>query len=210
MTPVVRRITRMLTAHIDGPLLGTMLLLMGVGLIVIFSGSNQNLPRVSTQMVSMLVALGVMYAFANIPPHYLTRIALPLYVLGVLLLVCVALFGDVVNGARRWLHVGVTRIQPSEIMKIAVPLMLAWYFDRYEATLKLKNYIVAAAMLVIPVALIVRQPDLGTAMLIMRRAVTCCFLPACPGASSPGSQPRGLPSFPLSGRCCTTTSASAS
>ncbi len=176
MTPVVRRITRMLTAHIDGPLLGTMLLLMGVGLIVIFSGSNQNLPRVSTQMVSMLVALGVMYAFANIPPHYLTRIALPLYVLGVLLLVCVALFGDVVNGARRWLHVGVTRIQPSEIMKIAVPLMLAWYFDRYEATLKLKNYIVAAAMLVIPVALIVRQPDLGTAMLIMAAGCYVLFL----------------------------------
>ena len=176
MTPVLRRITRTLTAHIDGPLLLAMLLLMGVGLIVIFSGSNQNLPRISSQMVSMLVALGVMYAFANIPPHYLTRIALPLYVLGVLLLVCVALFGDVVNGARRWLHVGVTRIQPSEIMKIAVPLMLAWYFDRYEAALKLKNYIFAAAMLVIPVALIVRQPDLGTAMLIMAAGCYVLFL----------------------------------
>ena len=176
MTPGFRRITRMLTAHIDGPLLGTMLLLMGVGLIVIFSGSNQNLPRISSQMVSMLVALGVMYAFANIPPHYLTRIALPLYVLGVLLLVCVALFGDVVNGARRWLHVGVTRIQPSEIMKIAVPLMLAWYFDRYEATLKLKNYIAAAAMLIIPVVLIVRQPDLGTAMLVMAAGCYVLFL----------------------------------
>ena len=176
MTPVFRRITRMLTAHIDGPLLSTILLLLGVGLIVIFSGSNQNLTRVSTQMVSMLVALCVMYAFANIPPHYLTRIALPLYVLGVLLLVCVALFGDIVNGARRWLHVGVTRIQPSEIMKIAVPLMLAWYFDRYEATLKLKNYIIAAALLVIPVALIVRQPDLGTAMLIMAAGSYVLFL----------------------------------
>jgi rod shape determining protein RodA len=176
MTPMVRRIARMLTAHIDGPLLGTMLLLLGVGLIAIFSGSNQNLARVSTQMVSMLVALGVMYAFANIPPHYLTRIALPLYVLGVLLLVCVALFGDVVNGARRWLHVGVTRIQPSEIMKIAVPLMLAWYFDRYEATLKLKNHIVAAAMLVVPVGLIIRQPDLGTAMLIMAAGSYVLFL----------------------------------
>jgi rod shape determining protein RodA len=176
MTPVLRRIARMLTAHIDGPLLGTILLLLGVGLIAIFSGSNQNLARVSTQVVSMLVALGVMYAFANIPPHYLTRIALPLYVLGVLLLVCVALFGDVVNGARRWLHIGVTRIQPSEIMKIAVPLMLAWYFDRYEATLKLKNHILAAAMLIIPVGLIIRQPDLGTAMLIMAAGSYVLFL----------------------------------
>jgi rod shape determining protein RodA len=176
MNPLVRRITRMLTAHVDGQLLGMVLLLMGVGLIVIFSGSNQNVPRVSSQMGSMLVALGVMYAFANIPPHYLTRIALPLYVLGVLLLVCVALFGDVVNGARRWLHVGVTRIQPSEIMKIAVPLMLAWYFDRYEATLRFKNYILAAAMLMIPVGLIVRQPDLGTAMLIMAAGCYVLFL----------------------------------
>jgi rod shape determining protein RodA len=92
-----------------------------------------------------------MYTFAYIPPNFLLRIALPLYVLGVLLLVCVALFGDIVNGARRWLHVGVTRIQPSEIMKIAVPLMLAWYFDRYEATLKLKNYLVATALLAVPV-----------------------------------------------------------
>ena len=176
MNPLARRITRTLTAHIDGPLLGMTLLLMGIGLIVIFSGSNQNVPRVSSQMGSMLVALGVMYAFANIPPHYLTRIAVPLYVLGVLLLVCVALFGDIANGARRWLHVGVTRIQPSEIMKIAVPLMLAWYFDRYEATLRFKNYIVAAAMLVIPVGLIVRQPDLGTAMLIMAAGCYVLFL----------------------------------
>ena len=176
MTPVIRRIARFLAAHVDAPLLGAILLLMAVGLIVIFSGSNQSPARVSNQMVSMLVALAVMYTFANIPPHYLTRLALPLYVLGVLLLVCVALFGDIANGARRWLHVGVTRIQPSEIMKIAVPLMLAWYFDRYEATLKFKNYIIAAALLVIPVGLIVRQPDLGTALLISAAGCYVLFL----------------------------------
>lgn len=80
-------------------------MLMAIGLIVIFSGSNQNFARVSSQVVNMTVALGVMYAFANIPPHYLRRIALSIYVLGVLLLVCVALFGEFVNGARRWLDV---------------------------------------------------------------------------------------------------------
>jgi rod shape determining protein RodA len=117
-----------------------------------------------------------MYTFAYVPPNYLLRIALPLYVLGVLLLVCVALFGEIVNGARRWLHVGVTRIQPSEIMKIAVPLMLAWYFDRYEATLKLKNYCIAAVLLLIPVALIVRQPDLGTAVLVLAGGSYVLFL----------------------------------
>jgi rod shape determining protein RodA len=117
-----------------------------------------------------------MYVFANVPPHYLRRIALPLYVCGVLLLVCVALFGEIVNGARRWLYVGVTRIQPSELMKIAVPLMLAWYFDRYEATLKLKNYIIAALLLIVPIGLIVRQPDLGTALLISAAGAYVLFL----------------------------------
>jgi len=176
MTPLLRRAARFLTAHVDAPLLGAILLLMAFGLIVIFSGSNQGLTRVITQTISMLVALGVMYAFANIPPHYLMRVALPLYVLGVLLLVSVALFGDVVHGARRWLHVGVARIQPSELMKIAVPLMLAWYFDRYEATLRAKNYFVAAVLLVVPVALIARQPDLGTALLVLAAGCYALFL----------------------------------
>ena len=174
--PVIRRLTRLLTAHLDTQLLIVLLLLMGVGLATIFSGSNQSVPRISSQVANIMVALGVMYVFANVPPHYLRRIALPLYVCGVLLLVCVALFGEIVNGARRWLYVGVTRIQPSELMKIAVPLMLAWYFDRYEATLKLKNYIIAALLLIVPIGLIVRQPDLGTALLISAAGAYVLFL----------------------------------
>jgi len=169
-------LTRLLTAHLDTQLLIVLLLLMGVGLATIFSGSNQSVPRISSQVANIMVALGVMYVFANVPPHYLRRIALPLYVCGVLLLVCVALFGEIVNGARRWLYVGVTRIQPSELMKIAVPLMLAWYFDRYEATLKLKNYIIAALLLIVPIGLIVRQPDLGTALLISAAGAYVLFL----------------------------------
>jgi rod shape determining protein RodA len=176
VTPAIRRVTRLLTAHIDNQLLAALLLLMGIGLVTIFSGSNQSVARVSIQVANIFVALGVLYVFANIPPHYLMRIALPLYVLGILLLICVALFGDIVNGARRWLYIGVTRIQPSELMKIAVPLMLAWYFNRYEATLKLKNYIVAVFLLVAPVALIARQPDLGTALLISAAGGYVLFL----------------------------------
>ncbi len=176
MTPRIRRFTRLLTAHIDGPLLMVMMVLMGIGLTVIYSGSNQGISRVSSQMLNMLVALTVMYVFANISPHALTRIALPLYLLGVLLLVCVALFGEVVNGARRWLFIGVTRIQPSEIMKIAVPLMLAWYFDRYQSALKLKNYIIAVLLLIVPGGLVVRQPDLGTALLISAAGAYVLFL----------------------------------
>ena len=176
MHPAVRRLGSYLTRHVDGVLLGVVLALMALGLMVLFSASNANLARVSAQFVNMLIALGVMWVFANMPPHYLLRFAFPLYVLGVLLLVAVALAGDVVHGARRWLDLGVTRIQPSELMKIAVPLALAWYFDRYEATLKLRNYAVAVVMLAIPVALIARQPDLGTALLITAAGFFVLFL----------------------------------
>src|SRR5260221_6037832 len=82
------------------------------------------------------------------------------------LLTAVAIAGDVANGPRRWLQVGVTRFQPAEVMKLALPLMLAWYFHRNESTLRLRHFAVAALLLVVPVAFIVRQPDLGTAALV--------------------------------------------
>jgi rod shape determining protein RodA len=94
------------------------------------------------------------------------RFAVPAYAVALGLLVAVALFGDVVNGARRWLNVGVGRFQPSEMMKLALPLMLAWYFHRNESTLRLRNFAIAALLLAVPVALILRQPDLGTAVLV--------------------------------------------
>lgn len=173
---MLRRLYRFMTGHIDGILLSGILLLMFTGLLVLLSASNGSYVRVSGQLMNMLVALGVMWLFANIPPHFLMRLALPLFMLGCALLVGVALFGDVVNGARRWLHVGVTRIQPSELMKIALPLMLAWYFNRNEASLKLRNYFGAALMLAFPVALIARQPDLGTALLITASGCYVIFL----------------------------------
>lgn len=172
----LRRFGRMLTAHIDAPLLAAVLLLMGVGLTVLYSASNAGWTRVSGQMMNMLVALSVMWVFANIAPDFLMRLAPPVFALGVALLVGVALFGDVVNGARRWLHIGVTRIQPSELMKIAAPLMLAWYFHRYEGTLRLRNYALATMLLIVPVGLIARQPDLGTAILILASGGYVLFL----------------------------------
>ncbi len=173
---MLRRLLQFVTRHIDGILLCATLLLMFAGLLVLLSASNGNYARVTSQLMNMLVALGVMWLFANIPPHYLMRLALPLFITGCALLVGVALFGDVVNGARRWLHVGVTRIQPSELMKIALPLMLAWYFNRNEASLKLRNYVIAALLLAVPVGLIARQPDLGTALLITASGCYVIFL----------------------------------
>jgi rod shape determining protein RodA len=94
------------------------------------------------------------------------RFAVPAYLVGLALLVAVALFGDVVNGAKRWLHVGVTRFQPSEMMKLALPLVLAWYFHKNESALRLRDFAMAALLVAVPVALIARQPDLGTAALV--------------------------------------------
>ena len=193
----LRRFARLFTTHIDGPLLGVVLLLMGVGLVVLYSASNAGWARVTGQMTSMLVALTVMWIVANLPPHFLMRLALPVFVIGLILLVGVALKGEVINGARRWLNVGVTRIQPSELMKIAAPLMLAWYFHRYEGTLRSGNFVMGAIMLLVPVGLIARQPDLGTAVLILASGSYVLFLAGLSWKIMAGLGVTGLASAPI-------------
>jgi rod shape determining protein RodA len=173
---MISRIFAFLGRHIDRHLLAAVAALMLVGLITLYSASGESLGRVAAQLANIVIALSVMWLAANIPPHYLQRLALPVYLFGLILLLGVAGFGEVVNGARRWLHVGVTRIQPSELMKVAVPMALAWYFDRYEAVLKMRDFVVAAVMLVLPVLLIAKQPDLGTALLITAAGFYVIFL----------------------------------
>jgi rod shape determining protein RodA len=137
-----------------------------LGLAALFSASYDNPARVVSQLGNLAVALAAMWVVAQVPPQTMMRFAVPAFVVGVALLVAVALFGDVVNGARRWLHVGLTRFQPSEMMKIAMPMMLAWYFHKNESTLRLRDFAVAAVLLAVPLGLILRQPDLGTAGLV--------------------------------------------
>ncbi len=161
-----QRIAARVVEGIDSTLLVIILALSMLGFAALFSASNDVPGRVVNQLVSLSIALVAMWLVAQIPPQTLMRFAVPAYVVGLAFLVAVALFGDVVNGARRWLHVGVTRFQPSEMMKLALPLMLAWYFHRRESTLKLRDFALAAVLLVIPFGLIVRQPDLGTASLV--------------------------------------------
>lgn len=173
---MINRLLGFLIKHIDRYLLGLVAALLVMGLITLFSASGGSIERVIGQMVNIVVALAVMWLAANVPLHYLSRIALPVYVLGVILLVGVALGGEVVNGARRWLNLGFTRIQPSELMKIALPLMLAWYFDRYEAILKMRNFALGAVLVIVPVLLIARQPDLGTALLVSAAGFYVLFL----------------------------------
>ena len=162
----LRRIGVRLVEGIDGTLFVLTLMLTLLGLAALFSASYDNPSRMAAQAVNLGVALVAMWVVAQFSPQTLMRLALPAYVIGVVLLVGVALFGDIANGARRWLTIAGFRFQPSEMMKIAMPMMLAWYFHRQESALRLPHYIVAALLLAVPVGLVLRQPDLGTAALV--------------------------------------------
>ena len=174
---MISRAFELFSRRIDGPLMAALALAIALGLTVIYSASGgASLERVFGQSRSLAIALVAMWIAANVPPQTLMRLAVPVYVGGLGLLIGVALFGDVRNGARRWLNLGFGSIQPSEIMKIAVPLVLAWYFHRHEEGLRLRDWTVAAVLLALPVALIARQPDLGTALLIFASGFFVIFL----------------------------------
>jgi len=162
----LRRLFARLADGVDSTLLVMLLTLSMVGLAVLYSASYDVPGRVTAQLANLAVALAAMWIVAQVSPQTMMRFAVPAYVVGLGLLVAVALAGDVVNGARRWLHVGVTRFQPSEMMKLALPLMLAWYFHKNESTLRWRDYFVAGFLLLVPLGLILRQPDLGTAGLV--------------------------------------------
>ncbi len=158
---------RKVVRHLDGILLAQILILLLVSTAVLYSASGESTDRLSGHLINVLAGLIVLVVVANIPPHILSKLGPPLYVLALVLLLGVALFGEVRNGSRRWLNLGVGAIQPSELLKIALPLMLAWYFQRREGILQIKDFAVAALLVVAPLLLILRQPDLGTAMLIV-------------------------------------------
>ncbi len=172
----LRRLRARVTEGIDPALFGLALALSLLGLGVLYSASYENAARVANQLGNLAVALAAMWAVAQVPPQTLARLALPAYCAGIALLVAVALGGEVVNGARRWLNLGVLRFQPSEMMKIALPMMLAWYFHRREGAVRLRDFGVAAVLLALPVALIARQPDLGTALLVTAAGFFVIFL----------------------------------
>ncbi|MES2354679.1 MAG: rod shape-determining protein RodA [Pseudomonadota bacterium] len=166
-----------LVDHIDGPLLTSILALTTAGLFVLFSASGgDGYDKVYSQLRNLGFALVALWVVSNIPPQHLMRLAFPMYIVGLILLIGVAVAGDVRLGARRWLNLGITSIQPSELMKIAVPLTLAWYFHRHEASLGLKDFAIASLLLVTPVGLIVTQPDLGTALLVVASGFFVIFL----------------------------------
>lgn len=163
----------------DGYLLFAVLLLAGAGLLTMYSSGYDHGTRFVDHGRNMVLAAGIMFVVAQVPPQRLMKFAAPLYVLGVALLVAVALFGITKKGAQRWINVGVV-IQPSEILKIAMPLMLSWWFQRREGQLRALDFVVATVLLAVPVGLIMKQPDLGTALLVLATGLSVIFFAGLP------------------------------
>ncbi|WP_338925985.1 rod shape-determining protein RodA [Mycetohabitans endofungorum] len=153
-------------AGFDKPLALIVFLLLCMGLLTLYSASMDVPGRVEDQVRNILLTFVLMWAIANVPPQTLMRFAVPAYSFGVALLIAVALFGLTKKGAKRWINVGVV-IQPSEILKIAMPLMLAWYYQRREGVIRWYDYLIGLIILAVPVGLIAKQPDLGTAILVL-------------------------------------------
>jgi rod shape determining protein RodA len=192
-----RRFQRRLVANIDGPLMIITLVVMAFGLATIYSATAYASNRTAGQLMNMGVGIVVMWLIAQLPPQKLMRFAVPLYLLGIVLLVLVFVMGIKINGARRWLSIGITRIQPSEILKIATPLMLAWYFHKYEATLRLRHYAVAGLLLLVPFVLIAKQPDLGTALLVGAAGFYVIFFAGLPWKIIFGMLAAGIAAAPF-------------
>jgi len=167
-------------AALDPALLAIVGALALVGLVTLYSAANDFPWRLTDQLRNFAVAAAVMFVAANVPPTTLRKVAAPAYLVGVLLLVGVEVAGVTVKGATRWLDIGFTRIQPSEVMRLALPLMLAWYFHRREGARKPLDFLVAAVLMAVPVALIAKQPDLGTALLVLAAGVYVIFLAGLP------------------------------
>ena len=158
----------------DGPLAFAVFMLACAGMLTMYSSGYDHGTRFEDHGRNMLIAGFIMFVVAQIPPQRLIALAVPLYILGVTLLIAVAVFGITKKGARRWLNVGVT-IQPSEILKIAMPLMLAWWFQKREGQLRPLDFLVAGLLLALPVGLIMKQPDLGTSLLVLAAGMSVIF-----------------------------------
>ena len=162
------------------PQLGFIFLgLAGISFIVFLSAGQGTPVAIVDQIRNLFIAFVIMWIVSQIPPKWLEMAAVWVYGIGIALLIAVAIFGLIKKGARRWINLGIT-IQPSEIMKIAVPLMLAWYFQKREGIRSTLDYLVAGLILALPVFLIARQPDLGTALLVLAAGLYVIILAGLP------------------------------
>lgn len=162
--------------HLDGILLISLLTLMGVGLFVLFSASGQDWQQMQRQFTRLIIGLVVMAVMAQIPPLAYQRVSVFTYLSGLIMLIAVLMFGDMGKGAQRWLDLGFVRFQPSEIMKLAVPMMVAWFVAQHPLPPAYRIIFVAFVIVLIPTLLIARQPDLGTSLLVASSGLFAVFL----------------------------------
>jgi len=162
--------------HLDVPLLVGLLILSCMGLVILYSAGGQDTAVVWRQGIRMVAAFGVLFIAAQVPPAQLARWSIGIYALGILLLVVVLLFGDIGKGAQRWLDLGIVRFQPSELMKLAVPLVLAWLLAEGGVPPRFGRVILSCVLILLPVLMIAQQPDLGTALLVACAGFSVLFV----------------------------------
>jgi rod shape determining protein RodA len=180
----------------DGSLALIIFLILATGVVAMYSAGINYPGRIEDHLRNIIISFVVLWIAALIPPQTLMRFAVPIYTVGVALLIAVAMFGLIRKGARRWVNVGIV-IQPSEILKIAVPLMLAWYFQKRENMIRWTDFVVAAILLVIPVVLIMKQPDLGTSLLVAAAGFYVIFLAGLSWKVIFGLGAAGVASLPI-------------
>jgi rod shape determining protein RodA len=182
---------------LDPTLLAVLGALTLIGLITLYSAASDHPGNFGSQLRNFVFAALIMLIFAGFSPSVLKRVAVPVYAFGLVALLAVLVAGVSVKGAQRWLDIGFTRVQPAEIMKLGVPLMLAWYFDRRAGTLRAVDFLLAFLIVLLPVGLIARQPDLGTALLVLAAGFFVIFFAGLPWRWLIGMAAGGLAALPL-------------
>ena len=162
--------------HLDLPLLLGVLVLCAFGLVALYSAGGRDTDLVVRQAIRLAIGFGFMCAIAQVAPRRFFSWALPLYLAVMLMLCAVLVFGETAQGAQRWLRVGPIRFQPSELVKLTVPLMVAWYLSRGELPPRFPRIVLGGCLTLLPVALVVRQPDLGTSLLVAASGAFVLFL----------------------------------
>lgn len=172
----IARMSIMTRWHLDMPLIVGLILCLILSLFVLYSASGQHIEMLERQLMRTGMAFCAMLLFAQIPPKYLAKFAAPAYLFAVFLLLLVEFFGDISKGAQRWLDLGIMRIQPSEFLKLVMPLTIAAFLSRDNMPPRTINVLLAFIMLLIPTTLIALQPDLGTAILVVVSGFIAIFL----------------------------------
>lgn len=161
--------------HLDTPLMGLALLLLIIGLFILYSASNQSIGTIERQIIHILFASIVMFIVAQVPPIAWQRWAILIYSLSLIFLIAVIFLGHIGKGAQRWLSISSFRFQPAEFMKFAIPLLLAWYYNKIHLPLSWRSILISATIIIVPVILTAKQPDLGTAIVLLSTGASVLF-----------------------------------